>query len=74
MYIQCMLEVQETDRGIFCLHQNQIEELTTANSYFSERLKAEEDRRKELADKCQVHFCLTPQTLTYRVLFIHVIS
>ncbi|GAA6096515.1 microtubule-associated tumor suppressor 1 homolog A isoform X6 [Tachysurus ichikawai] len=32
---------------------NQIEELTTANSYFSERLKAEEDRRKELAEKCQ---------------------
>ncbi|KAK3535916.1 hypothetical protein QTP70_021214 [Hemibagrus guttatus] len=31
---------------------NQIEELTTANSYFSERLKAEEDRRKELAEKC----------------------
>ncbi|XP_026773508.3 microtubule-associated tumor suppressor 1 homolog A isoform X1 [Pangasianodon hypophthalmus] len=32
---------------------NQIEELTTANTYFSERLKAEEDRRKELAEKCQ---------------------
>ncbi|XP_047658336.1 microtubule-associated tumor suppressor 1 homolog A isoform X4 [Tachysurus fulvidraco] len=32
---------------------NQIEELTTANSYFSERLKAEEDRRKELAETCQ---------------------
>ncbi|XP_060783849.1 microtubule-associated tumor suppressor 1 homolog A isoform X3 [Neoarius graeffei] len=32
---------------------NQIEELTVANSYFSERLKAEEDRRKELAEKCQ---------------------
>ncbi|KAF5896461.1 microtubule-associated tumor suppressor 1 isoform X1, partial [Clarias magur] len=32
---------------------NQIEELTTANTYFNERLKAEEDRRKELAEKCQ---------------------
>ncbi|MCJ8734125.1 hypothetical protein PDJAM_G00231680 [Pangasius djambal] len=32
---------------------NQIEELTTANTYFSEKLKAEEDRRKELAEKCQ---------------------
>ncbi|KAI4897256.1 hypothetical protein NFI96_024626 [Prochilodus magdalenae] len=32
---------------------NQIEELTTENSLISERLKAEEDRRKELAEKCQ---------------------
>ncbi|XP_049339799.1 microtubule-associated tumor suppressor 1 homolog A isoform X2 [Astyanax mexicanus] len=32
---------------------NQIEELTAENCSLSERLKVEEDRRKELADKCQ---------------------
>ncbi|KAI5105198.1 microtubule-associated tumor suppressor 1-like A isoform X2, partial [Silurus meridionalis] len=32
---------------------SQIEELTTTNGYFSERLKAEEERRKALAEKCQ---------------------
>lgn len=32
---------------------NQIEELTKTNGYFSERLKAEEDRRRELAEKWQ---------------------
>ncbi|KAI5630117.1 microtubule-associated tumor suppressor 1-like A isoform X2, partial [Silurus asotus] len=32
---------------------SQIEELTTTNGYFSERLKAEEERRKTLAEKCQ---------------------
>lgn len=48
--MQALVQIQKDSEATL---SNQIEELTTANSYFSERLKAEEDRRKELADKCQ---------------------
>lgn len=34
---------------------NQIEELNRTNSLFSVKLKAEDERRRELAEKCQVH-------------------
>lgn len=48
--MQALVKMQKDSEATL---SNQIEELTTANSYFSERLKAEEYRRKELADKCQ---------------------
>uniref|UniRef100_A0AAR2JVA3 Microtubule associated tumor suppressor 1b n=1 Tax=Pygocentrus nattereri TaxID=42514 RepID=A0AAR2JVA3_PYGNA len=44
----------EGDSNMFSFStQNQIEELTAENSSLSEKLKAEEDWRKELAEKCQ---------------------
>ncbi|XP_062856498.1 microtubule-associated tumor suppressor 1 homolog A isoform X2 [Trichomycterus rosablanca] len=43
----------KTQKDTELLLSNQIEELTTVNNSLSERIKAEEDRRRDLAEKCQ---------------------
>ncbi|XP_066505130.1 microtubule-associated tumor suppressor 1 homolog A isoform X2 [Hoplias malabaricus] len=52
-HAQDMTSLEKTLKDSEAMLSNQIEELASENNLLSEKLKAEEDKRKELADKCQ---------------------
>lgn len=43
------------------INQNQIQELIAENNNLKDKLKAEEIRRKDLAERTQVHVCYQTQ-------------